>query len=653
MWFGQAARRRRPNFAAVMAIGCCLFAAWVGTNYFLALCLHQVLGYSPVQAAVALLPLALGGLLGATLAGRLLPRTGAKPLLVVGLSTYVAGIMLMALIEADSGYWSHVLVAVLLAVAGRGPPHPPGRDTRGPRLTPWHLHRGARPRAVPWVSMGQTPDASAPDDLPEQMRVRRDKRERMLVAGIQPYPVGVERTHSLRQIRESYDDAGLGPDSRTGEQVAVAGRVIFSRNTGRLCFARLREGDGTELQAMLSQADVGEESLADYKSLVDIGDLLAVRGEVVTSRRGELSVRVTSWRLAAKALRPLPNEHQPLSDEARVRLRYLDMIVRPQARDLVRTKAAVLRSVRASLDSRGYVEVETPVLQLTNGGAAARPFRTHLNAFDQPMLLRIALELDLKRAMIGGVDRVYEIGRTFRNEGLDSTHAAEFSMLEAYEAYGDYRTMMELTRTLVLDAARAVGRTVVPGRDGSEIDLEAPWREAPILALVSEAVGESVDVETDAATLRKLAESHDVETRPDWAAADLALELYEQLVEHTLVEPTFVIDYPAAVRPLAKPNRTTPGLNEAWDLVINGVELGVAYSELNDPVIQRERLVEQSALAAVGDPEAMELDEQFLRAMEFGMPPAGGMGMGVDRLVMLLTGVGIRESILFPLLRPE
>jgi lysyl-tRNA synthetase class 2 len=501
--------------------------------------------------------------------------------------------------------------------------------------------------------MSQTPDASETDDLPEQVRVRREKRDRMLEAGVQPYPLNVPRTHTLRKIRETYDGRGLAPDTRTGEQVSIVGRVIFARNTGKLCFARLREGDGTELQAMLSQADLGEESLADYKHLVDIGDLLAVQGEVVTSRRGELSVQAASWQLAAKTLRPLPNEHRPLSEEARVRLRYVDMMLRPEPRDIVRVKAAVLKSLRSTLDDRGFVEVETPVLQLTNGGAAAQPFRTHLNAFDQPMLLRIALELDLKKAMIGGVEKVYEIGRTFRNEGLDSTHAAEFSMLEAYEAYGDYNTMAELTRSLVLAAARAVGRTTVSGRDGSVIDLEADWREATLFDLVSEAIGEPVDGSTDAETLRKFADQHDVELHPGWGAGEIALELFEKLVEHTLIKPTFVRDYPESVRPLAKPHREVRGLNEAFDLVINGVELVAAYSELNDPVIQRDRLVQQSLLAAVGDPEAMELDETFLRAMEFGMPPAGGMGMGVDRLVMLLTGVGIRETILFPLLRPE
>ncbi len=323
---------------------------------------------------------------------------------------------------------------------------------------------------------------------------------------------------------------------------------------------------------------------------------------MVTSRRGELSVQATGWQMAAKTLRPLPNEHNPLSEEARVRMRYVDLIVRAEAREMVRTKAAVLKSLRATFDAHEFIEVETPVLQLTNGGAAARPFSTHLNAFDQEMKLRIALELDLKRAMIGGVDRVYEIGRTFRNEGLDSTHAAEFSMIESYQAYGDYDSIAALTEELIRNAARKVGRTVVTARDGSQIDLEQPWRQATLFELVSEAVGESVDASTEAARLTKIAEQHEVELQPGWNAGEIALEIYEKLVEHTLIQPTYVRDYPESVRPLAKPHREIPGLVEAWDLIINGVELGTGYSELNDPVIQRERLVAQSLLAAAGDP---------------------------------------------------
>jgi len=436
-----------------------------------------------------------------------------------------------------------------------------------------------------------TTEAVSGLEVSEQMRVRRDKRERLLAAGRPPYPITVDRTHTLGEVTSTYDAGVLGPDHHTGAEVAVTGRVIFLRNTGRLCFARLREGDGTELQVMLSLADLGEESLAQFKSLVDIGDHLAVRGEVVTSRRGELSIQARSWAMAAKTLRPLPNEHRPLTDEARVRMRYVDMIVRPEAREMVRSRAAVLRSLRANLDARGFVEVETPVLQLTNGGAAARPFRTRLNAFDQEMLLRIALELDLKKAMVGGVERVYEIGRTFRNEGIDSTHAAEFSMLEAYEAYGDYNTMAALVQDLVVGAAEAVGSTVVAARDGSTIDLAGTWRHATLLELVSEAVGESVTSQTSTEEARRMAGIRGVEIRPAWGAGDIALEMYEKLVEHTLLAPTFVRDYPAKVKPLAKQHRRDPGVVEAFDLVINGVELAAAYSEMNDPVIQRERLV--------------------------------------------------------------
>lgn len=498
---------------------------------------------------------------------------------------------------------------------------------------------------------------AAEDDLPEQMQVRRAKRQRLLDEGVAPYPIEVARTHTIAEIRETYDGrlqtGELEPDTHTGDVVSISGRVVFLRNTGKLCFVRLREGAGAEIQAMLSLADLGEEKLADFKALVDLGDLLAVTGEVITSRRGELSVQTSDWQIAAKTLRPLPNEHRPLSEEARIRQRYVDTWLRPEPRDLIRIKATVLKSLRSTLDEQGYLEVETPILQLTNGGAAARPFKTHLNALDQDMLLRIALELDLKRAMIGGVDKVYEIGRTFRNEGLDSTHAAEFSMLEAYQAYGDQFTMMQLTRDLVINAARAVGRTVVQGRNGEEIDLEAEWRQAPIMELVSEALGEEITVETTEDELRKHAASKDVELKDDWGPAEIVVELYEQLCEDHLIQPTFVMDYPSAVKPLAKAHRNKPGLNEAWDLIINGVELAPAYTELNDPVVQRERLTEQSLRAAAGDPEAMELDEVFLKAMEYGMPPAGGMGMGVDRLIMLLTGAGIRETILFPLLRPE
>jgi lysyl-tRNA synthetase, class II len=491
---------------------------------------------------------------------------------------------------------------------------------------------------------------SPDEDLPEQLRVRRAKYDRLMSDPDRaPFPVGVARTRSLAEIRAAYPE--LAADTETGEQVGVTGRVIFVRNSGKLCFATLREGD-TELQIMLSLDRVGADSLAAWKSDVDLGDLVFVQGEVISSKRGEISVLAEQWRITAKALRPLPVAHKPLSEETRVRQRYVDLIVRPEARDMVRTRATVTRSLRETLHGRNYLEVETPILQSIHGGAAARPFHTHLNAFDLDMSLRIATELYLKRAIVGGLERVYEIGPAFRNEGVDSTHSPEYTLLEAYEAYGDYDTMAELTRALILDAADAVGVTAPTASDGTEIELTAPWRSVPIHEVVSDAVGAAVTLDTDAAELRQHAARLGVRLDEDWSAGEIVVELYEKLVEHRLIQPTFVKDYPVEARPLARPHRDDPRLAEAWDLVIGGIEIAPAYSELVDPIEQRRRLVEQSLAAARGDPEAMELDEDFLRALEYGMPPTGGMGLGVDRLIMLLTGRGIRETILFPLLKP-
>jgi lysyl-tRNA synthetase class 2 len=498
-----------------------------------------------------------------------------------------------------------------------------------------------------------TDPLDGPDnELPEQMRVRRAKRAEMLAQGRDPYPVAVERTHSLREVRAAHPD--LPPDTGTGEQVGVTGRVIFLRNTGKLCFATLREGDGTELQAMLSLALVGDEELARWKTTVDLGDHVFVHGEVATSRRGELSVMADRWEMAAKAVRPLPVAHRELSEEMRVRQRYVDLIVRPQAREMVRNRAQVVRTLRSVLHERDFVEVETPMLQLQHGGATARPFVTHANALDVDLYLRIAPELFLKRSVVGGIERVFEINRNFRNEGIDSTHSPEFAMLEAYQAYATYDDMADLTREMVLASARAVfGSTVVRHHDGTEHDLGAPWRSVTLHAAVTEAVGQEVTLDTPVEDLRKLAAAHDVELKDSLSAGEIVLELFEKLVEHTLVEPTFVRDYPIEVRPLTRRHRAEPRLAEAWDLIVFGTELATAYSELVDPVEQRERLYAQSLLAAAGDVEAMQLDEDFLRAMEYGMPPSGGMGMGIDRLLMTLTGLGIRETILYPIVRSE
>ncbi|WP_037331278.1 lysine--tRNA ligase [Saccharopolyspora rectivirgula] len=484
------------------------------------------------------------------------------------------------------------------------------------------------------------------------MRIRREKRERLLAAGIEPYPVKLPITHSLAEVRAAHPD--LPPDTSTGERVGVAGRVMFLRNTGKLCFATLRAGDGTELQAMLSLKQVGEESLASWKTEVDIGDHVFVAGEVITSRRGELSVMADEWRMAAKALRPLPVMHKELSEETRVRQRYVDLIVRKQAAETVRTRAAVQRSLRDSLNGRGYVEVETPMLQTLQGGAAARPFVTHSNAFDIDLYLRIAPELYLKRCVVGGIEKVFEINRNFRNEGSDSSHSPEFAMLEFYEAYADYNDMAELTRRIIQEAAeRVTGSQVVTWYDGTEYDLSGEWASITMYGSLSEALGTEITPETPVETLRKYADEHGVQVDSSFGHGKLVEELWEHLVGNHLHAPTFVRDFPVETCPLTRQHREQPGVAEKWDLYVRGVELATGYSELVDPVVERARLEEQARLGAAGDEEAMPVDEDFLRALEYGMPPSGGVGMGIDRLLMALTGLGIRETILFPLVRPE
>ena len=517
------------------------------------------------------------------------------------------------------------------------------------------MRGGVRPlgNLGPVTHEPQTPPtapADPADDLPEQMRVRRAKRARLLDAGHPAYPVWTARTHTLAQVREQWGALKTGEE--TQDVVGVAGRVVFVRNTGKLCFATLQEGIGTRLQVMLSLAEVGEEPLAEWKALVDLGDHVVVQGRVISSRRGELSVMAASWRMASKALRPMPTLHKELSEETRVRQRYADLIVRQEARDMVRTRAAITRAVRETLHGQGYVEIETPVLQLTHGGALARPFTTHLNAFNQPMTMRIALELNLKKAVVGGVDRVYELGRIFRNEGADATHSPEFTMLEAYQAYGDQTTIARLMQDIYVAVADLLGSRQVETPQGV-VDLDGEWPWLPVYQGISEAVGEVVTLGTPLETLREYAVKHDVPLDPAWSAEKVALELLGELVEPGLIQPTFLCDYPASAQPLARPHRSEPGLIEAWDLVIGGVERGTGFSELIDPVIQREVLTAQSRLAAGGDDEAMQLDEDFLRALEYGAPPMGGLGFGMDRMVMLFTGVNIRETILFPLLKPE
>ena len=485
-------------------------------------------------------------------------------------------------------------------------------------------------------------------DLPEQIAIRLEKRERLNQLG-DAYPVSLPITHTIDQVRDSYPD--LEVDVATGDQVALVGRVMFQRNTGKLCFGTLQAGSGARIQAMLSLDKVGEEQLELYKELVDLGDHLFVAGEVITSKRGELSILVSQWKMAAKTIRPLPNLHNELGEEFRVRHRYIDLIVRDRAREVVKIRSQVMASMRKTFTDSAYLEVETPMLQTIHGGASARPFKTHSNAFDTELFLRIAPELFLKRAVVGGIDRVYEINRNFRNEGADRTHSPEFAMLEAYEAFGDYNTMAELTQRLIQNAAMDVfGTHQVALDDGTVNDLGGEWARISMFESLSAAAGVEITPETPIAELKKLADKEGLEIDHPQHGKYVE-ELWEHFVKGDLVAPTFVMDFPVDTSPLVRNHRSKAGVVEKWDLYIRGYEQATGYSELVDPVIQRERFVEQMKLAAAGDPEAMKLDEDFLKALEFGMPPTGGMGMGIDRLLMTLTGLGIRETIMFPLVK--
>src|ERR1035437_2954638 len=488
--------------------------------------------------------------------------------------------------------------------------------------------------------------------LPEQMRIRLAKLNGIRADGGEPYPVGFPRAATIAEVRERHPDRP--PGAATGERVGIAGRVMLCRSGGKLCFATVRDGTG-DIQIMISLDRVGEKALAAWRRDVDLGDHVGVAGEVITSRRGELSVLADSFAITAKALRPLPDKHAGLSDPgSRVRQRYLDLIVNPEARQMAELRGTVTRSLREELHQRGFLEVETPALQVLHGGANARPFVTRSNAYDTDLYLRIALELYLKRLIVGGIEKVYEIGRIFRNEGADATHNPEFTMLELYEAYSDYDGIATLTRQLIQAAARAgLGGTVVRRPDGSEHDIGGQWPRKTVHGAVSEALGEEITPDTGAERLRKLAAHADIRLDAGWNRGQVLLEMYEHLVERRTVLPTFYCDFPVEVAPLTRAHRDDPRLAEKWDLVAFGTEIGTAYSELVDPVEERSRLTAQSLLAAGGDPEAMQLDEDFLRALEYGMPPTGGMGMGIDRLIILLTGASVRETILFPLVRPE
>jgi lysyl-tRNA synthetase class 2 len=487
---------------------------------------------------------------------------------------------------------------------------------------------------------------------PEQVQMRVAKRAMMLKEGLEPYPVHLNVTTTIDELRARYEGT-LEPGQETEDVVGIAGRVLFLRNGGGLCFAQLSAGDGVRIQAMISKREVGADSLKQFKQLVDLGDHLFVRGRVIASKTGELSVFATDWAIAAKALQPLPALHKELNEEQRTRKPYIAMIADEHIRNMVRRRSATVASLRNTFGSHDFLEVETPMLQTVHGGAAARPFTTHMNAFDIDLFLRIAPELFLKRCLVGGIERVFEINRNFRNEGVDATHAPEFTMLEAYQAYGTYDTIADLVKELIQSAAKdAFGSTKVTLLDGTEYDFGGEWKTMTMYGSLSEALGEEITPETSVEHLRSIADKLGLEQEAAENHGKLVEHLWEHFWEDKLYEPTFVRDFPVETSPLVKSHRSIPGVVEKWDLYVRGFELATGYSELNDPVVQRQRFVEQAKMAMAGDVEAMDIDEDFLEALGVGMPPAGGMGMGIDRLLIALTGATIRETITFPLVKP-
>ncbi|MES3639564.1 bifunctional lysylphosphatidylglycerol synthetase/lysine--tRNA ligase LysX [Mycobacterium intracellulare] len=552
------------------------------------------------------------------------------------------------------GVASALAEGFLVLPFGRRKPHTGHHPAVPARLAESGLlhHDGSAPDVSGLQRRQESADEEeARSRLPEQVRVRLAKLKVLRRKGIDAYPVGHPPSHTVA--------AALDTDDR--ETITVSGRILRIRDYGGVLFAHLRDWSG-EMQVLLDNSQLQRGRTADFTAAIDLGDLVEVSGHMGFSKKGTRSLIVGDWRMIGKCLRPLPNKWKGLTDpEARVRTRYVDLAVNPESRELITARSEVLRSVRQTLFDKGFIEVETPILQQIHGGATARPFVTHINTYDMDLFLRIAPELYLKRLCVGGVERVFELGRAFRNEGVDFSHNPEFTLLEAYQAHADYKVWIDGCRELIQNAAEAAHgeQAVMRPRDqgaggGLEpVDISGVWAVKTVYDAVSEALGEHIDPATPLPALRKLSDAAHIPYRAHWDAGAVVLELYEHLVEDRTEEPTFYIDFPTSVSPLTRPHRSEPGVAERWDLVAWGVELATAYSELTDPVEQRRRLQEQSLLAAGGDPEAMELDEDFLQAMEYAMPPTGGLGMGVDRLVMLITGRSIRETLPFPLAKPH
>jgi lysyl-tRNA synthetase, class II len=503
------------------------------------------------------------------------------------------------------------------------------------------------------VTEEQVPDLAAESAAASaEFERRTGEVEALRAAGVDPYPVRFDRDRTAASLREEFGE--LEPGTETGVTARVAGRLLLIRRQGKLAFATMRDGTGT-IQLFVSQAEVGRDGLDAFERL-DLGDWVGAEGEMMTTRRGELSVKVRSFTLLAKSLQPLPDKWHGLTDtEARFRRRYVDLVVNDEARRVFQIRFAAIASIRRFLDNLGFLEVETPVLHPVPGGAAARPFVTHHNALDMDVYLRIAPELYLKRLVVGGFERVYEIGRVFRNEGLSTRHNPEFTMLEAYQAFADYTDMMTLTEDLVAHAAlEATGSTEVTLEDGRLLDLAPPWERVTMRDLVARQTGVDVHPGMPLPELQKICDRFDVAYDPGWGPGKLVLEIYEKTTEAAITGPTFVLDYPMEVSPLARAHRDDPLLVERFEVIVAGRELANAFSELNDPLEQRRRFEDQARLKALGDVEAQPVDEDYLLALEYGLPPCGGLGIGIDRLAMLLAGVSsIREVILFPHLRPQ
>ncbi len=520
-------------------------------------------------------------------------------------------------------------------------------------------HRLAKRYGLMVVSE-QPEDVDAPDLTGSGLQAEKNRRLGVLAdlreQGIDPYPYRFDRSHTLGEIRAAWNDLEAGTE--TDQAVAVAGRLMLIREQGKLIFATLRDRSG-DIQLFISKAVIGDEGF-ERAGEFDLGDWVGAHGTVMTTRKGELSIKVERLQLLSKTIRPLPDKWKGLTDtDTRFRQRYTDLIVNEEARRAFEIRHAVIASFRRTLFGHGYIEVETPVLHVEAGGAHARPFVTHHNSLDMQLYLRIALELHLKRLIVGGMERVYEIGRVFRNEGISTRHNPEFTMMELYQAFADYSEVMNLAEELIVQAARdAIGTTVVDIADSQgtlhTVDLAEPWRRASMIELVAEHTGKEVHPSQPVESLRRIAEEHGVRWEQRWGSGKIIEEIFEATAESTLVRPTFVTGHPVEISPLARADRHDPHLTERFELFIGCRELANGYSELNDPVEQRSRFEDEQAAKDAGDAERGTVDEDYLRALEFGLPPTGGLGIGMDRVAMLLSGVAsIKEVILFPTLRPE